>query len=594
MHLTAHVVRLWRYFFVIFFIGLSFFFTNFSVQKVQAQTTPQTATQTTSGSFVNPDVDANVPRDSHSYAQIVSIDVLSALICELSGIDPVPNHQCVTYNPATGKLGLMQQNPNVAFGSTKTTQPVGGLLGFIAGQISYLYQPTISSSTYFDYLSSNFGIVKHAYAANTQLTNCTNTTNGSFGYGYCGLNPIFNLWKMTRDFAYALLVIAFVVLALGIMLRFQAEPRVIMTLQNQIPRVIVAILLITFSYAIAGFMIDLMWTVTYMGINTITSGATGQACDRQGKLQPITNIAPINLLETPLLYVNTIFHRDCGFAHSGVGSIAWATGSAVSTTLTDLVAEFLGKQDLHCGLGVSVGPVDIGSGSIIDCIYEGIIWLVKLIATLIVIITLIVILVRLWFELLKCAVLLLIYTIGGPIWIVFGLIPGRPLGFEKWLRLMFAHLAAFPLVAFALVLARVLIDAYPDPSAPNFDPNTIFVPPLIGNPQGEGLGPLLAFGLILITPGIPGMIKERMKVPSGKMGQQIRQSIASGASVTRGIGGQTVARGFRRENPQTGQEAGALRNLLVGRIMTKNGKLRPTFKIFSKFANGASGNAKPH
>lgn len=534
-------------------IVLAFF--SLSLTNVHAQTT-EFPTPTLAGlvnDFRNPDVDPNVPRNTHSLAQIVTIDVLSAIICQLSGIDPInPQQPCIDLNPLTGKLGV-PQNENEQFGQNNQPQ-VGGALGFVAHSIGSLYQNPVSSKTYFDYVGSKFGIVEPAYA---QIPNCTVIDN-NFGYGYCGLNPIFNVWKFSRDFSFSGVVIAAVFLGLGIMLRFKVDPRTVMTLQNQIPRIFIAMIFIAFSYAIAGGMVDIMWTVTYMGVNTLTESTTSQACNIDGKPAPLKEIAPVYLLQTPLGYVDNIFAKDCGIlGKSGIATMAGGTGAAIGYTLADLIFQFVGmdyRADQEgCGL---TNPA--------SCARYAFGWLIKIIISLIVLVTLLITLVRLWFQLLKTTVLFIIYTIAGPIYIAAGLLPGRPLGLEKWVRLEFAHLAPFPVVAGDLVFAKILIDSYP---STKFTPDSVFVPPLIGNPNMDGFGILLAFGLILIAPGIPDIIKEKMKVPPGKLGGRVQGGIAAGAAVTGGAAGAGWKRMTRRFDPETGKEAGALRQLAYGRIL---------------------------
>lgn len=543
---------------IVFFVG-SNYHSNAYAQTVS--TTPQSPSELTK--FRTPDVEGDVPRNSHTYTQIVTIDVLSAVLCQLTGIDPVnPKQACVSVDPTTGKF-VLAPAPKDENGNPK----IGGLLGVMSQQMAMVYQPPVTATTYFNYLSSNFGLEK-AYAQNPgQTTNCNTIGNNTFGYGYCGLNPIFNTWKTVRDIAYAFLVVAFVILALGIMLRFKADPRTVMTLQNQIPRVIVAILLITFSYAIAGFMIDLMWTITYMGIGAITNSATADSsnpnafktCNAQGKQAPLGEAAPQYLLQTPLSFTGSIFATSCDGPINGNGILKLGndTGGAIGDIVTSLILKFVGID--YDNARDSCGFTDL-----MNCVYAAFGYLISFIVKLIVVIALLVTLIRLWFQLLKTAVIFMVYTIAGPIWIVFGLIPGRPLGFEKWLRQEFAHLAAFPLVAWALVGARVLADIYPL----HPDPNSIWVPPLIGNPNMNGFGALLAFGLILITPGIPDLIKEKMKVPGGgKLGSQIRGGIASGAGPIANSSGAVTKRLTRKYDPETQREAGILRQFTYGRIL---------------------------
>jgi len=569
MRISACVAFFSRLFITLLLIGgFSLFFLHAS--PAYAQTPSVTTSQSTQAlnDFRTPEADPTVPRNSHSYAQIVMIDVLSAVICQLSGVDPVnPQQPCVSFDQSSGKFGLAQQ-PN-QFGQASQTH-VGGALGVMANQIALLYQPPISASTYFNYLSSNFGIVPKAYAQNAQLTDCTNVSNGSFGYGYCGLNPIFNIWKLSRDMSYTMLVIACVLLGLAIMLRFKIDPRTVMTAQNQVPRIVIALGLITFSYPISGGMIDVMWTATYMGIGAITNGSTLQSCNASGQMANIGNAAPQYLLLTPLGFTNRIFATACDGAILGVGinnngilKLANDTGGAVGNSVTSLILTFVGidiNEKDSCGIGIGKSPV--------NCIYYAFGFLISLVVKLIVIITLLITLVRLWFQLLKNTVLFMIDAVAGPIYIGMGLFPGRPLGFEKWLRRQFGRLVAFPLCAWGIVGAAVLAQSYPK----HPDPSNIFVPPLVGNPNVDGFGVMLAFGLLLILPGIPDLMMEKMKVPGGKIGAQVRGGIAAGASLTGGASGAGMKRLTRRYDPETGKEAGALRQFAYGRVLGMKGK----------------------
>lgn len=526
-----------------------------------AQTSTQSSNST--NNFLTPNTDANVPQNRDTYTQIVLINVMSAVMCQLSGIDPTnPKQPCLGVDPTTGKIGMAPTTGTQTFGQAQSQPQIGGALGVMAGYISSLYIPAVSSKQYFDYLSSSFGLVKPVDAATVTIphvgnANCSNT----FGYGFCGLTPIFNLWKTMEDFAYAALTILFIAIGLGVMLRFKVDPRTVMTLQNQIPRVIIAILLITFSYAIAGGMIDLMWTATYAGINFISNaGTNSQVCLTPNQNpQPLSKEVEQRLLDEPLSFTNTIFRGpniangadncDKDGIDNGLVSLSSDVSVAFGNLITQVVADVL---HLNVGGGCSLGGL-IGGG-IAGCVEGFFLWFTEQIVKLIIIIALLIALFRLWFELIKAYVTFLIFVIMGPLWIVFGLIPGRPLGFEKWLRIIFANLAVFPLVAFILVFARVIVDSVPQ----TLNPQNVFVPPLIGNPNVSTFTAFIGFGAIMIAPTIPGMIKERMKATGqGKYGPTVAAGIGFAAGAVSSPGRKTWE-GLNRTNAMTGQAEGSL------------------------------------
>lgn len=564
---------------------------SFTAGEIHGQTQHTgTSSPETLNDFRTPDVEDNVPRNSHSYTQIVLFDVLSAVGCQLAGIDVVDETRpCIGYNPETKKLTSTH-----TFGADGTTPKIGGAIGLMSQQIGVLYQQPISSVEQLNYLASNFGIVENTYAQAPRKAAICNGNTANLGYGFCGLYPIMDIWQFVRNIAYAFLVIAFVVLALGIMLRFKIDARNVMTLQNQIPRVIISIILITFSYTMAGAMVDLMWTITYMGMAAITKGSGATMCDFSqgtGADSTVDKAAQKHILQTPVSFVNAIFSDDCSntlVGPKGMLLLSNTTGGAIGDILTELVMKTV-------GINYNSARSSCGLTSLGDCIGAAVGFILSAIIKLIILIALFVTLTRLWFNLLKTVVLFLIFTIAGPIWIVFGLLPGRPMGFEKWFRLIFAHLIPFPLVAWMLTFAVVLSTEYtnlPDPTA-------IFIPPLIGNPNMNNFGTLLAFGLILLTPGIPDMIKQKMKVPPGGSGAIIRGNIASGGKVAGDAASAGWSRHTRRFDPETEKNAGFLRQFTYGRVLGMNkaektangGEVKPTrrYKWATKLLGGGLG-----
>ena len=552
---------------LLFFVISTFLLLGTTVTQVAAQTvTPTPQPVSSYEQFRTPNVDNSVPRDSHFYTQAVMIDTLSALICQLTGTDPTSPHLgCLGVNPQTGTIGMAPSRDDVASGAPQ----VGGALGLSANLIGGVYTQSVSSTQYFHYLADNFGIAKPALAASPPpATGVQEDCSGSaFGYGFCGLKPVFTLWKVLRDASYGLLTLVFIVLGVGVMVRFKVDPRTVMTLQNQIPRVIVSILLITFSYAIAGAMIDLMWTVTYMGVSAISSATPNSKIALSCASDPNQNvggtsggdmITPISaanqmLINQPLSFANKLFLPDCnGNTNGGINGGIINMAARVSDSVRGLVTGIL--NNLFGWNPDGAGNTECGLLHPVNCLTQFGLWITQLIVIAIIIIAILIALFRLWFELIKTYITILIFVIMGPIWIVFGLIPGRPLGFEKWLRIMFANLAAYPLCAFILVFGRVMMDA----ATPNPDPHSVFVPPLIGNPNVQSFSVFIGFGAIMIAPTIPAMIKERMKAKGqGNYGKTVAAGLGFAAGVATTPGKKTWE-SLNHKNATTGAPEGAL------------------------------------
>lgn len=539
---------------IVLFAIFSLVFFSVPLAQAYAQTPYQSSTNTSNNNFLTPNTDASVPQNRDTYTQVVLIDVMAAFMCQLTGVDPTnPQQPCVGVNPMTGKI-TMPPTQNTQFGQAKAQPQIGGALAVAAGSISTLYTPIMSSSQYVDYLANNFGIVKKSYAAG----NNPNTCSASFGYGFCGLTAVFSLWTSIRDMAYAMLTILFIAIGVGVMLRFKVDPRTVMTLQNQIPRVIIAILLITFSYAIAGGMVDLMWTVTYAGINFISNSTNAQVClSKDAKPQPLANTVEQRLLEDPFNLTNTVLtgpnigngapNCQTPGIQNGMLSLSSNVAASLGTIITDAISTTLGLSGSQCNFDINIFH-DIG------CVAQSafgtaLVWFSEQIVKLIIIVALLVALFRLWWQLIKAYVVFLIFVIMGPLWIVLGLVPGRPLGFEKWLRIIFGNLAVFPLVAFLIVFARILADAGTQPNvlgastaagatgggsvlaAHTLNPLLVFIPPFIGNPNVSTFTSLLALGILLLLPSIPDMIKERLKASGGAQYGKLLGAAVTGAAL---------------------------------------------------------------
>ena len=151
--------------------------------------------------------------------------------------------------------------------STPTTTPIAfsstdSALQGSAKAISFLYQQRPASSI--DYLAyvnqnlSNKKIVKPAYAQE--------------GYGFRVLQPILPVWKALRNVSYFVFIIAFIVYGFMIMFRVKINPQTVISIQLALPKLIATLLLITFSYAIAGLIIDFFYIIAAMGFNLLTLG----------------------------------------------------------------------------------------------------------------------------------------------------------------------------------------------------------------------------------------------------------------------------------------------------------------------------------
>lgn len=122
----------------------------------------------------------------------------------------------------------------------------------------------ISGVGYIKYQMSKFTLISEVNAQ-------------GFGYNNAGTS-IIPLWQMTRNMSYGFMVIAVIILAFMIMFQVKINPQTVITVQAAIPKIVAALILITFSYAIAGFVIDLMYVlIGLLAMLLSTGGLSGMS-----------------------------------------------------------------------------------------------------------------------------------------------------------------------------------------------------------------------------------------------------------------------------------------------------------------------------
>ena len=476
-------------------------------------------------------------RDLNVWSQNVAFEVMSAFSCQLAGVNFSHREQkCLGFDPKTGQLGFVENG--------------GGALGLLTGGIAMLDTPPANTANYVSYLSQNFGISKPSFAQ-------------SQGVGFDSINPLIGVWGVFRDISYLLFIFVFIIIGVAIMLRAKIDPRTVMTIQNQIPKLIIGIIMVTLSFAVAGLLIDLMWTSTYVVINVM--GRANENISTKKSTEQLYNHA-IGYFDQAVSYGNQ--NKDQGegglfnLAQKGAGSIQETINSSfgqASPPNEKDVTPRCGQGDLFCngfnlitdsvsnvfqgGLNITNGVFKLVTGDWADLaaktvggVLSGVVgflvsWLIGGIAFFIIIILLLWNLFKLWLFLLKCYIGILVDIIFAPFWIIGGLIPGASsLGFTGWLKDLLGNLAVFPATVGVFLLAKLFVDISDNPSYKE----VLFVPPLIGNFAGgiNTLGPLIALGFVLAAPhvaeGVKKSFKEKFSIDLSGAGESVKTAQGMG------------------------------------------------------------------
>ena len=377
------------------------------------------------------------------------------------------------YNLITGRSQLHPE--------TNTVTQNWGALASVSNMTIALYKtPPASGVQYLAGEFQKFNPVQPAYAQ---------------GIGFSALTPVQKIWTAFRNLSYVGFVIVFVIIGFMIMLRAHISPQTVATIQDSIPRLVVALILVTFSYAIAGLFIDVMFLALNIVVNFLQSFPAGDPILRPGG-------------------------GDVVFKESVFTVIINSWGNIVGETAEAI--EGMLKAVLNIG----------------DALEDFIGFFVGGIAGLIVGIAMLFIMFRVFLMLLMAYVMIIILTMVAPFFFLVQALPGNN-GAKEWFKQMAANVAVFPTVALMFIFAGIIggISALGGTGESVFSNQEIGqFPLLVGNINAVIVGKFIGIGLLLMTPEAGNMVKRFISGGQGGgggfgAGAAIGGAIGAGAGV---------------------------------------------------------------
>lgn len=327
------------------------------------------------------------------------------------------------------------------------------VLGSTSNLIASMYgNPPASSIYYANDLLKNIGVIDKVYAQ---------------GIGYSALTPLLGLWKTFRNIAYVVLVVVLIVVGFMIMFRMNIDPQTVITMQTALPRIVVTLILITFSYAIAGFLIDLMY-FAMMFVIAVLAGSAPSMSSKIGEIQR-------------------------SYLTGGIPDLFGAVFGGGLRSVDDLAKALVGNPDLiNKFLGGNIISVVIGVFQQVGTVIYGALF------GFLLSIFLLFIFIRLFFTLLSAYIQVIIGIIFSPLQILMGALPGQA-GFSSWLRNVAGNLMVFPTVAALLLLGMILTTS---------NVNDLWVPPFLIKSGGNAIAGLVGLGIIMTAPTLADKVKD--------------------------------------------------------------------------------------
>lgn len=353
--------------------------------------------------------------------------------------------------------GAILENSNLAYQTSKEPSPLKTILS---------PNRPLSGINYVASIAEKFNIATPVHAQ---------------GFGFGALSPVQKAWQAVRDVTYLLFILIIIIIAFMIMFRVKLSPQTVITVQSALPKIAITLILVTFSFAIAGFMVDLVYVVI-------------------GLLAWIVDTSGIFFVPGDWNYVFTALTKG-PIPIVGLGAFGWI--------IVYIVLFFFGFFIAWFG---AVGIVGIITSVITLGTLPLFVGIVGLILTLVVAIILFFAAFKIFFYLIKTYVNILILVIFAPFQIVFGalspLVPG--VGFGAWLRNLAANLAVYPLTGALFLLAFMFLGSAYDPlkglidtlfgtTSVTFGGNAWYPPLTVGEPSlGGNPLPLLMLAASLV------------------------------------------------------------------------------------------------
>lgn len=358
-------------------------------------------------------------------------------------------------------------------------------------------------------------------ADSLQKTGLIPNTYATEGIGFASIKVFQPIWKIFRDFALLLLVVFLILSGFMIMFRTKINPQTVITLENSLPRIVVSLLFIVFSFAIAGFLIDLMYIVTIIIVSQFSTLNIGDFFNIQNKTELINKFVSPGLWELFPRFDSKMTFYGIGNAFYNILPVtlqkvligplailgAWGVQKLFLNFATAPIEGFKNLQAIAGGL-TFVGGGGIGSlpalGTFVVSIYLFILfipYIASFLLSLLIFFSIFFIIVRLFVILLKTYIKILLLIIFSPIMLLLGALPGKNFIFS-WIKNLSVNLFIFPLVTTLVLISAVIAKINLDESA-----NLWSVPYLYGLDQ-QALTAFIGFGILLVIPDLIKLLKE--------------------------------------------------------------------------------------
>jgi hypothetical protein len=427
------------------------------------------------------------------------------------------NNSQASLTPEQGQIALNDARQKI------TSNQNSGLIGQSNKLIGLFYQnQPASTQSYLAYVTRNL--------QNHKIIPAALAASSTSGVGFATFAPFLTIWQAVRNLAYIGLVAFFIVYGFMMMFRVNLGQKTVITVQLAIPKLIVTLLIITFSYAIVGLVYDLMWVIIYFLFNYLAS-------------------------QNLIVYGNT-WHP--AMTAAGNGKLGLIGSLLLNSTVAGPAAIFGVLNLVLGGVGAAVGTL------------AGYFTGINFIVGLIILIAILISYGKLIFKLIGAFISVVISLITAPVVLLGNAFPGSQ-AIGNWFRSIIGNLSVFPATMLFLLFSYLLMvqpmvgicsKVFGDnmqaaltffgltaPGQLNVCENIFgvknlvdvttsvsgvpLISPAIVGFDASGLLALIGVGLLLMASKYVDMVRDALKVPPFKYGSDIVSALSAGAKVNK-------------------------------------------------------------
>ncbi len=427
------------------------------------------------------------------------------------------------YNSSIGgRLTLAVYRSSMCFmiGEACTDKPTDANKNFNKSVFGYMSKMII-----FPFANPPASGVSWAYSG-LQSSGLIAKTYAAEGLGFAAIKPYANLWKVFRDLAYMILVLILIAIGFMVMFRMKMNPQTVISVENALPKIVITMILITFSFAIAGFLIDLMYVSIILIVSVLSSNNNNYNAvqfqnnyigaslmqiflDVTGGRQWFTSLGILPKLGNALVGLFPIWFATLAkVVVGGVFTVIMFNQLHLDKNFVEPIANAFNKIELAT---FSLGdlPAAILQPILFMLVLLAIYMLgTTLVSALLMILigsTLVLLVFRIFALLFASYIKIILLIVIGPFLLMFEAIPGKNI-FSSWIKNLIGNLIAFPITISVFLLGFLIVNST-TPSGYN----NLALPYLNGF-DSESFKILIGIGLMIMIPDLVKVTKDALGI----------------------------------------------------------------------------------